>query len=146
MMAVRMRGGGQLRGLGLRVVSGLLLLGLVLLAIWLDGLLLMGLVGLATALAAHEFYTMIRRAGFRPAYQAGVALALLLALRAYLAGDLGTGRPSIAPGGGAEVLAVVLVLLFALAQQWVGGPRVAAMTPGGTAGHVRSPGQIGRAH
>src|SRR5687768_12414424 len=90
-------GGKVLGGLGLRVVSGVLLLTLVLVAIWQGGLLLMGLVALATALAAHEFYTMVRRAGYRPLYQAGVALALLLALRAYLAGDLGVGRASAAP-------------------------------------------------
>ena len=120
-----------MRGLGLRVVSGVLLLALVLVAIWQGGLLLMGLIALATALAAHEFYTMARRAGYRPLYQAGVALALLLALRAYLAGDLGMGRASSSPGAGAEVLALILVLLLAFAQQGRGWLRVVPATTGG---------------
>lgn len=130
-----------MRGLGLRVVSGVLLLALALLAIWQGGLLLMGLVALATALAAHEFYTMARRAGYRPSYQAGVALALLLALRAYLAGDLGTGLISSAPGAGAEALALVLALLFALAQQGLGGLRTVAVAPGGSTSQGRSAGR-----
>ena len=141
MMPVLMRGGMVLRGLGLRVVSGAVLLALVLVAIWQGGLLLMGLVALATALAAHEFYSMTRRAGYRPAYQAGVALALLLALRAYLAGDLGAGRTSPAPGAGAEVLALVLVLLFALAHQGLGGLRPVAVAPVGSTSQSRSPGR-----
>ncbi|MEO6457548.1 MAG: CDP-archaeol synthase [Chloroflexia bacterium] len=130
-----------MRGLGLRVVSGVLLLALVLVAIWQGGLLLMGLVALATALAAHEFYTMARRAGYRPAYQAGVALALLLALRAYLAGDLGAGLISSAPGAGAEALALVLALLFVLAQQGLGGLRAVAVSPGGSTSQGRSGGR-----
>ena len=130
-----------MRGLGLRVVSGVLLLALVLVAIWQGGLLLMGLVALATALAAHEFYTMARRAGYRPSYQAGVALALLLALRAYLAGDIGTGRVSLTPGAGAEVLALVLVLLFVLAQQGLGGLRTVAVTPSGSTSQGRPGGR-----
>lgn len=127
-----------MRGLGLRVVSGVLLLAIVLVAIWQGGLLLMGLLALATALAAHEFYTMARCGGYNPLYQAGVALALLLGLRAYLAGDIGTGRASDAPGAGAEVLALVLVLLFALAQQGLGGLKVATVTQGGPTSQTRS--------
>ncbi len=116
----------------------MLLLVLALVAIWLDGLLLMGLVAVATALAAHEFYTMARHAGYRPLYQAGVALALLLALRAYLVGDFGAGRASFSPGAGAEVLALVLVLLLAFAQQGRGWLRVVSVAPGGQTAQSRA--------
>jgi phosphatidate cytidylyltransferase len=112
-----------LQGLGVRVVSGAVLLALVLAAIWLRGLLLMVLVAGATALGAHEFYTMMRRAGFRPFYPAGVALGVLLALRGYADGGLTGGRQAGAQMGApanpaAEALAVVLVLVLTLG--WVG--------------------------
>ena len=68
-----------------------MLLAVVLLAIWVRGPLLMAIIALATVLAAHEFYTMSRRAGYQPWYPAGVALALLLALRGYLGGDIVAG-------------------------------------------------------
>jgi phosphatidate cytidylyltransferase len=130
-----------LRGLGLRVVSGVLLLALVLAAIWLGGLLFMGLVALATALAAHEFYSMARRAGYRPLYQAGVALAMLLALRAYLTGDISTGRASFEPGAGSEVLALILVLLLAFAQQGRGWLRLVPSVAGGQVSPSRPSGR-----
>src|SRR6266436_6263594 len=93
---------GRLRGLGVRTISGVALLVIVLAAIWLRGSLLMALVALAAVLAAHEFYVMARRGGYRPWYPAGVALALLLALRGYLAGELGAGVASRRPGLDAE--------------------------------------------
>lgn len=85
--------------------------------IWLRGPLLMGLVGLAAGIAAHEFYTMVRRAGYMPWYAAGVAIALLLALRGYLAGDISTGTPSLRSGLAAEVLALAVVLLMLMLRQ-----------------------------
>src|SRR3954452_1890924 len=108
---------GELRGLGVRVISGVVLLALVLAAIWFKGLLLLGLVGVAAVLAAHEFFTMTRRAGYLPWYPAGVALALLLAMRGYLGvGAIGEAAyPD--PGTGAELLGVALVLFLVIARQ-----------------------------
>ncbi|HUP28450.1 MAG TPA: phosphatidate cytidylyltransferase [Chloroflexia bacterium] len=104
-------------GLGLRIISGVLLLGLAIAALWFGGLLLMGLLAAATVLGAHEFYSMARRAGYRPLYPAGVALSLLLAMRAYLAGDIAAGAASSRPGSGAEVMVLALVLVLLLAEQ-----------------------------
>ncbi len=112
-----------MQGLGVRVVSGAVLLALVLAAIWLRGLLLMVLVVGATVLGAHEFYTMMRRAGYRPFYPAGVALAVVLALRGYADGGLTGGTQTGAQMGApispaAEAVAVALVLVLTLG--WVG--------------------------
>ena len=122
----------MLKGLGLRVASGAVLLGLVLAAIWLKGLLLAGLVGLAAVLGAHELYTMARRAGYLPWYPAGVALALLLALRGYLGASVGAPGPSAGsdPGLAAELIGLSLVLLLALARQGIAWWRAPAPTPG----------------
>jgi len=106
-----------LKGLGIRTISGVILLAIVLLAIWLQGLLLEVAVALAALLAAHEFYTMARRGGYAPWYPAGVALALLLALRGYLAGDLTAGQASSRPSFAAETLALIVVLLLILVRQ-----------------------------
>lgn len=120
-----------MKGLGTRVVSGTVLLALVLTAIWLQGPLLMLAVALAAALAAHEFYSIARRAGYSPWYPAGVALSLLLALRAYLGGkDLLSGVAYTGPGTGVEITVVALVLVIVLVRQgvmWRRGPVVEAL-------------------
>lgn len=116
-----------MKALGVRTISGVALLALVLAAIWLRGPILMLLVGLAAGLAAHEFYSMARRAGYLPWYAAGVALALLLALRAYLVGDISTGTPSLRSGLAAEVLVlavIVLMLVVRQAYEWLRVPSV----------------------
>ena len=105
-----------MRNLGVRVLSGTVLLALVLAAIWLRGPLLLALVAIAAVLAAHEFYTIVRRAGYRPWYPAGLALALLFALRSYIAGDFFAGVTYAGPGVAAEVMAVTLVLVLALVR------------------------------
>lgn len=114
----------DLRKLGVRTVSGVLLLALVLAAIWVRGPLLMVAVALAAGLAAHEFYSMTRRAGYLPLYSLGVALALILALRGYLLGDLFAGVAYAGPGVAVEVLVLVLALTLVLARQGAGWWRV----------------------
>jgi phosphatidate cytidylyltransferase len=109
-----------LKGLGTRVVSGAVLLALVLAAILIQGPLLMLAVALAATLGAHEFYSIARRAGYAPWYPAGVALSLLLALRAYLSGkDLLSGVAYTGPGTGVELTVIALVLLMVLVRQGV---------------------------
>jgi phosphatidate cytidylyltransferase len=71
----------------------------------------------AASLAAHEFYSVVRRAGYKPWYPAGLSVALLLALRGYLGGDLLSGAAYIGPSVAAEVMVLVLVLVLALARQ-----------------------------
>ena len=88
--------------MGVRIVSGGVLIALVLVAIWVRGPLLLALVALAAALSAHEFYTVVRRAGFAPWYSAGIALSLLLSVRGYLGGDPLNGVPTVAPGQAAD--------------------------------------------
>jgi phosphatidate cytidylyltransferase len=106
-----------LKNLGIRTLSGVILLAIVLAAIWLRGPLLVFAVAVAVALAAHEFYTMVRRAGYQPWYPAGVALALLLALRGYLGGDLFAGIAYAGPGVAAEIIALTLVMILVLTRQ-----------------------------
>lgn len=129
-----------MKNLGVRVLSGTVLLVLVLAAIWLRGPLLLALVAIAALLAAHEFYTIVRRAGYRPWYPAGLALTLLFALRSYIAGDLFAGVAYSGPGVAAEVMAVTLVLVLALVRMgaaWArsgespaqGGVELAARSP-----------------
>jgi phosphatidate cytidylyltransferase len=131
----------MLRGLGLRVASGVVLLGLVLAAIWVRGPLLVGLVGLAAVLGAHEFYTMARRAGYLPWYPAGVALALLLALRGYVGAEQAGPSAGPDPGLAAELMGLSLVLLLALARQALAWWRAPAPAPGveGGPGTSRGP-------
>lgn len=105
-----------MKNLGVRAISGVVLLALVLASIWLRGPLLLALVAVAAVLAAHEFYSIVRRAGYQPWYSAGLALAILFALRAYLGGDLFSGVAYSGPGVAAEVMAVTLVLLLALGR------------------------------
>lgn len=105
-----------MKNLGVRTISGVVLLALVLASIWLRGPLLLALVAVAAVLAAHEFYSIVRRAGYQPWYSAGLALAILFALRAYLGGDLFSGVAYSGPGVAAEVVAVTLVLLLALGR------------------------------
>lgn len=100
----------------------------------------MGAVALAVVLAAHEFYTMVRKAGYTPWYPAGIALALLLAMRGYLGGDLLSGVAYSGPGVAAEVMALALVLILALARQglaWLRAPQLAGR--GNTQNTPRSP-------
>jgi len=104
--------------LGARVASGVVLVGVVLAAIFLKGLLLMALVALAAVLGSHELYTIARRAGYNPWYPAGVALALLLAMRGYLGGsEMLSGVVYTGPSSGVELLVVAWVLLFTIARQ-----------------------------
>jgi phosphatidate cytidylyltransferase len=110
-------GESVLKGLGVRAASGAVLLAVVIAAIWLQGPLLLLCIAVAAGLAAHEFYSILRRAGYRPWYLAGVSLALLLALRGYPEGNLLSGVPYVGPSVAAEVLVLVLVLFFALARQ-----------------------------
>jgi phosphatidate cytidylyltransferase len=84
----------------------------------------MAAVALAAGLAAHEFYSMVRRAGYLPLYPLGVALALILALRGYLLGDLFAGVAYSGPGVAIEVLVLVLALTLVLARQGAGWWRV----------------------
>ncbi len=105
-----------MKNLGVRALSGAVLLALVLAAIWLRGPLLLALVAIAAVLAAHEFYSIVQRAGYRPWYPAGLALALLFALRSYIAGDIFAGVAYSGPGVAAEVMAVTLVLVLALVR------------------------------
>ncbi len=117
--------GVGLKGLGTRVVSGAILLALVLLAIWVRGPLLLAAVALAGGLAGHEFYTVARRAGYLPWYSAGVALALLFALRGYLSGDMLAGVAYKGSGGAAEAMVLVVVLALAMGRQgieWMRAP------------------------
>jgi phosphatidate cytidylyltransferase len=117
----------SLKNLGIRTVSGVVLLAVVLAAIWLRGPLLMLAVAVAVVLAAHEFYTMARKAGYQPWYPAGIALALLLGLRGYLNGDM-SGVADSGPGVAPEILALALVLILVLAQQgvaWLRQPQAA---------------------
>lgn len=116
-----------MRGLGLRVVSGALLLAFVLVAIWVRGPLLMAAVGLAAALGAHEFYTITRKAGYMPWYPVGVALCLLLAWRGYLGSGFSNAMSDSQPGTGAEVMVLALVLLFALSRQGLAWGRAPVM-------------------
>jgi phosphatidate cytidylyltransferase len=116
------------------------LLALVLAAIWLRGLLLMVLVALAAGLAAHELFIMARRGGYAPWYPAGVALALLLAMRGYLAGDLATGTASLQRGFAAEIPALAVVLLFLLVRQGYEWLRVPAAASNGVAPPTRDGG------
>ncbi|HKP51713.1 MAG TPA: CDP-archaeol synthase [Chloroflexia bacterium] len=115
-----------MKGLGTRVISGVVLLALVLTAIWLQGLLLMFVVALASGLAAHEFYEIARRAGYAPWYPASIALSLLLAMRGYLGGkDLLAGVPYIGPGTGVEITVLAIVLVLVLVRQgaiWLRAP------------------------
>lgn len=112
------------RKLAVRTVSGAVLLAVVLAAIWVRGPLLMAAVALAAGLAAHELYSMVRRAGYLPLYPLGVALALVLALRGYLLGDLFAGVAYAGPGVAIEVLVLVLALTLVLARQGAGWWRV----------------------
>lgn len=130
-----------MKGLGTRVVAGAVLLAVVLLAIWLRGPLMMVLIALAAGIAAHEVFTMARRAGYDPWYPAGLALAILLSLRAYVSGDLGAGLPSTQANSGTVVAATSLVLLLAAARQgyfWFRVP-VTATSQGGVSA-TRGPG------
>lgn len=116
-----------MKGLGVRAASGAVLLVVVIAAIWLQGLLLMLALLAAAGLAAHEFYGIVRRAGYQPWYPVGISLALLLALRGYLGGDLLSGTPYLGPSVASEVLVLVLVLFLVLARQgleWRGGLRL----------------------
>lgn len=129
-----------LKNLGVRTMSGVILLAIVLAAIWLRGPVLVGVVAVSAALAGHEFYTMVRKAGYQPWYPAGIALSLLLALRGYLGGDLFAGVTYSGPGVAAEILALALVLVFLLARQgiaWIRAPQ--AVLRAGEAPPIRSP-------
>lgn len=106
-----------MNNLGVRAASGIVLLAVVIAAIWLQGPLLVLALALAAGLAAHEFFNIVRRAGYMPWYPAGLSLALLLALRGYLGGDFLSGAAYTGPSVAAEVMVLVLVLLFALARQ-----------------------------
>ena len=122
-----------MKNLGIRTISGVLLLALVLVAIWLRGPLLLALVASASVLAAHEFYTVVRRAGYEPWYTAGIALALLFGLRGYLGGDLFSGIADTEPGVASEVMALALVLTLALARMglaWARSTGVAGRAAG----------------
>lgn len=122
-----------MRGLGTRVISGAVLLAMVLAAIWVQGIVLMLVVALAAGLAAHEFFEMARRAGYAPWYPAGIALSLLLALRAYLGGkDWLSGVPYTGPGSGVEVTVLAMVLVMVLVRQsllWLRAPSVSRSEP-----------------
>lgn len=106
-----------MKQLGVRTASAAVLLALVLAALWVRGPLLAVLVVVAAGLGAHEFFTMVRHAGYRPWYAAGVALALLLAARGYLGTELATGAGGVNAGLPAEVLAVGILLVFVLIRQ-----------------------------
>ncbi|MEO5952070.1 MAG: phosphatidate cytidylyltransferase [Chloroflexia bacterium] len=99
-----------------RTISGALLLALVLTAIWLRGPLLLVLVAAAALLAAHEFYSIVRRAGYQPWYSAGVAVSLLFGLRSYLGGDILSGETYTGPGVAAEIMALAVVMILALTR------------------------------
>jgi phosphatidate cytidylyltransferase len=109
-------------------------LALVLLAIWFRGPLLLLLVAAASLLAAHEFYTIVRRAGYEPWYSAGVALALLFGLRSYLGGDLFSGETYSGPGVAAEIMALAVVVFLALARMGFTWARSAGTTGRETGG------------
>lgn len=135
-----------MKNLGVRTASGIVLLAVVIAAIWLQGPLLVLILALGAGLAAHEFFSIVRRAGYMPWYPAGLSLALLLALRGYLGGDFLSGTAHIGPSVAAEVMVLVLVLFFALARQglaWQGGLRTVRSQTGSTgevaAGSDRSP-------
>lgn len=131
-----------MKGLGVRAASGAALLAVVLSAIWVQGVFLMLLVALAAGLAAHEFYTIARRAGYLPLYPAGLAVSLLLALRGYLGGDLALGVAYTGPSVAAEVMVLALVLFLALARTgaaWLRPLRPVALPTAGTSPGGRSP-------
>jgi CDP-diglyceride synthetase len=129
-----------LKNLGVRTASALVLIALVVAAILLRGPLLMGLAGVAAVLSAHEFYTIARRAGYLPWYPVGVAAALVLCLRGYLGGDIGTGQVSAEPGVGIELMVLAVVLLLVLGRlgtEWLRTPQ--AVGRAGATASVRSP-------
>ena len=106
-----------MKGLGVRVASAVALLVPVLLALWFRGPLLMLLVALAAGLGAHEFYMMARHAGYRPWYAAGVALSLLLGVRAYVGSELGALPGGERAGLPAEGLALSLLAFLLIMRQ-----------------------------
>jgi phosphatidate cytidylyltransferase len=116
------------------------MIALVVGAILLRGPLLMGLAAAAAVLAAHEFYSIARKAGYQPWYPIGIAGALLLSLRGYLSGDIVAGTASVEPGAGAEMMLLAVLLLLVLGRmglEWLCAPQPAAR--GGTAVAGRSP-------
>lgn len=127
----------------MRTASGAVLLALVLLAVWLRGPLLMLFVAVAALISAHELYTMARRSGYAPWYPAGLSLALLLALRAYVGEDLGGTVSAGSHVSEAETLVlalVVLLLLLRLAFSWFRAPAIEGTgTESGAAVPVRGP-------
>lgn len=132
-----------LNNLLVRTISGALLLALVLGAIWLRGPLLLALVAAASLLAAHEFFTIVRRAGYEPWYSGGIALALLFGLRSYLGSkDILSGVTNTEPGVASELMALALVIILALARigwAWARTASTARDAAGSAASPQRSP-------
>jgi phosphatidate cytidylyltransferase len=129
-----------LKNLGVRTASAAVLLAVVVAAIVLRGPLLMALIAAAAVLAAHEFYSIARKAGYQPWYPVGIAAALLLSLRGYLSGDIVAGRASPQPGAGVEMMLLAVVLLLALGRlgfEWLRAPQLAGRI--GAAAGARSP-------
>jgi phosphatidate cytidylyltransferase len=123
-----------------RTASAVVMIVLVVAAILLRGLPLMVLAAAASVMAAHEFYTIARRAGYLPWYPVGIAAALVLSLRGYIDGDLATGTASAEPGIGVELMVLAVVLLLVLGRlglEWLRAPLPVAR--GGAAVEIRSP-------
>lgn len=133
-----------LSNLVVRTISGVLLLAVVLLALWLRGPLMLAFVAIATLLAAHEFYTIVRRAGYEPWYSAGIAIALLFALRSYIGGDIFAAETYTGPGVAAEIMVLAVVVILALTRIGIAWARASASVradaaPGSTSSAQRSP-------
>jgi phosphatidate cytidylyltransferase len=114
------------KNLGVRTASAVVLLALVVAAILVQGLLLMALAAFAALLAAHEFYTITRRAGYLPWYSVGMAAALVLCLRGYVGGDIVAGKSIAEPGVGIELMVLAVVVLLVLGRlglEWLRAPQ-----------------------
>jgi phosphatidate cytidylyltransferase len=103
--------------LGLRVVSGLLFVPLLMLLAWRGGFAWLGFVALQTVLGLEEFWRMARGKGLEPVRWLGFAAALFLLLTCLERSAAFLPDPTL-------VLTLGLLLLLALSLRRAGQPRV----------------------
>jgi len=82
------------RLLRMRILSAIVLIPIVGVAVYLGGAFFALTVGVAALLAGHEFYTLLRKGGYKPSAVLGLLLISLLLLGAYKP-DWGLIRPAI---------------------------------------------------
>lgn len=98
-----------LSNLAARTLVAIVLIPLVIAGVWIGGLLFAVLLGIVSALAAHELYSIAEKGGYTPLTRTGMVLAFLLPVGVHFF-HLGLFvPPEIALG------AVVIVAIFALA-------------------------------